>query len=130
MSFSSIKLLYYLTSIFIFLANNLHLMEGTSTMDIINGDVFFEIVDPAELEYTYRIRPAKDFGAPFVSNYLMLVGILLILQLKNSFFRMPHFTLKMCHLCLFFPKMVANLLTILMMLREVWPSLKEGRYVF
>jgi hypothetical protein len=29
--------------------------------------VFFEIIEPEELGYTYRIRPAKDFGAPFVS---------------------------------------------------------------
>lgn len=47
-------------------------MDGTSTVDIINGDVFFEIIDPVELEYTYRIRPAKDFGAPFVSIILYL----------------------------------------------------------
>lgn len=47
-------------------------MDGTSTVDIINGDVFFEIIDPVELEYTYRIRPAKDFGAPFVSTILYL----------------------------------------------------------
>lgn len=51
----------------IILVNNLHTLEGTSTAEIIAGDVFFEIVDPVELEYTYRIRPAKDFGAPFVS---------------------------------------------------------------
>ncbi|CAH1119313.1 unnamed protein product [Phaedon cochleariae] len=48
--------------------NNLHLI-GTSTAEVINGDVFFEIVDPAELEYTYRIRPAKDFGAPFNTSF-------------------------------------------------------------
>lgn len=48
-------------------------MEGTSTLDVINGDVFFEIIDPAELEYTYRIRPAKDFGAPFVCTISMFV---------------------------------------------------------
>lgn len=41
--------------------------DGTSTAEIIGGDIFFEIVDPLELEYTYRIRPAKNFGAPFVS---------------------------------------------------------------
>ncbi|KAG5878621.1 hypothetical protein JTB14_019524 [Gonioctena quinquepunctata] len=50
-------------------ANNLHLIDGTSTAEIINGDVFFEIVDPTELEYTYRIRPAKNFGAPFNSSF-------------------------------------------------------------
>lgn len=37
----------------------------------IGADVFFEIIYPPELEYTYKLRPAKDFGAPFVS----IVGI-------------------------------------------------------
>uniref|UniRef100_T1E2C8 Putative extracellular region n=1 Tax=Psorophora albipes TaxID=869069 RepID=T1E2C8_9DIPT len=46
-------------------ANNLHMYDGIRTQDIIAGDVFFEIVDPPELEYTYRIRPAKDFGGSF-----------------------------------------------------------------
>lgn len=36
-----------------------------TTQDIIAGDVFFEITDPYSLEYTYRLRPAKDFGTPF-----------------------------------------------------------------
>lgn len=48
-------------------ANNLHMYDGIRTQDIIAGDVFFEIVDPPELEYTYRIRPAKDFGTSFES---------------------------------------------------------------
>lgn len=48
-------------------ANNLHMYDGVRTQDIIAGDVFFEIVDPPELEYTYRIRPAKDFGTSFES---------------------------------------------------------------
>lgn len=46
-------------------ANNLHMYDGIRTQDVIAGDVFFEIVDPPELEYTYRIRPAKDFGSSF-----------------------------------------------------------------
>lgn len=29
------------------------------------GDVFFEIIKPEDLEYTYRLRPAKNFGAAF-----------------------------------------------------------------
>lgn len=45
----------------------------TSIVDIkeyeYGGDIFFEITDPPELQYTYRIRPAKSFGTPFVSNY-------------------------------------------------------------
>lgn len=68
-------------------------MEGTSTMDVINGDVFFEVVDPVELEYTYRIRPAKDFGAPFVSS----VWDCLICSTYVNICRMPHFILKMFH---------------------------------
>jgi len=32
------------------------------------GDIFFEITHPPELQYTYRIRPAKTFGVPFVNN--------------------------------------------------------------
>jgi hypothetical protein len=50
-----------------FSANNLHTYDGVSSSDIIGADVFFEIIEPEELGYTYRIRPAKDFGAPFVS---------------------------------------------------------------
>lgn len=55
------------------LANDLHFSDGVSSADVIAGDIFFEIIDPEELGYTYRIRPAKDFGAPFVSNYACLI---------------------------------------------------------
>lgn len=61
-------------------ANNLHVNDGSSIADIIGGDVFFEITEPVELEYTYRIRPAKDFGAPFVS-----AGFKMIVQVLNYF---------------------------------------------
>lgn len=47
---------------------SVHNHQIISTADIVGSDVFFEIIDPIELEYTYRIRPAKDFGAPFVST--------------------------------------------------------------
>ncbi|XP_063622134.1 PRADC1-like protein [Cydia splendana] len=50
-------------------ANDLHFYDGSSTADIIAGDVFFEIVDPPELSYSFRIRPAKDFGAPFNQSF-------------------------------------------------------------
>jgi len=36
--------------------------------DIISADVFFEIVDPKEIAYTYKIRPAQDFGSNFNSS--------------------------------------------------------------
>ncbi|KAF5269377.1 hypothetical protein FQA39_LY08769 [Lamprigera yunnana] len=45
--------------------NNLHMQDGITAAEIIGNDIFFEIIDPVELEYTYRVRPAKDFGAPF-----------------------------------------------------------------
>lgn len=45
--------------------------NGTSTAELIGNDIFFEITDPLELEYTYRLRPAKDFGAPFVRYSLI-----------------------------------------------------------
>ncbi|KZC14974.1 PRADC1-like protein [Dufourea novaeangliae] len=33
-------------------------------------DVFFEIIHPPELEYTYKLRPAKDFGASFNASFM------------------------------------------------------------
>ncbi|XP_069357794.1 PRADC1-like protein isoform X1 [Maniola hyperantus] len=73
--FSNVILHYLLQNISLFLlicttsvspgANDLHFHDGSSTADIIAGDVFFEIIDPPELRYSYRIRPAKDFGASF-----------------------------------------------------------------
>lgn len=48
--------------------------DGVRIQDIIAGDVFFEITDPLELEYTYRIRPAKDFGASFGSSFVVKEG--------------------------------------------------------
>jgi len=41
------------------------------------GDIFFEITHPPELQYTYRIRPAKTFGVPFVNNFLLLISSIL-----------------------------------------------------
>ncbi|XP_055856883.1 PRADC1-like protein [Episyrphus balteatus] len=41
------------------------LADSITTQDIIAGDIFFEIIEPPELEYTYRLRPAKDFGGSF-----------------------------------------------------------------
>uniref|UniRef100_A0A1B0CL84 Putative protease-associated domain protein n=1 Tax=Lutzomyia longipalpis TaxID=7200 RepID=A0A1B0CL84_LUTLO len=48
---------------------SLHMLDEITTQDIIAGDVFFEVLDPEELEYTYRLRPAKDFGAPFNASF-------------------------------------------------------------
>lgn len=46
----------------------MHTYDGIKSHDIINGDVFFEIIEPEELEYTYRLKPAKDFGGSFMSE--------------------------------------------------------------
>lgn len=43
--------------------------RGSFSDTSIGSDVFFEIIYPPELEYTYKLRPAKDFGAPFVSIF-------------------------------------------------------------
>lgn len=43
-----------------------------TTSVIIGSDAFFEIIDPPELEYTYRIKPAKDFGRGFTSDLRLL----------------------------------------------------------
>lgn len=48
--------------------NNLHTYDGIKSYDIINGDIFFEIIEPEELEYTYRLKPAKDFGGTFTMD--------------------------------------------------------------
>lgn len=55
-------------------------LTGSYINTSIGPDVFFEIIYPPELEYTYKLRPAKDFGAPFVSiiNILELIKILQI----------------------------------------------------
>jgi len=49
---------------------NIYFVTGhTSIVDIkeyeYGDDIFFEISHPPELQYTYRIRPAKTFGIPF-----------------------------------------------------------------
>lgn len=42
------------------------MFDNVDIVDIfdLDSDVFFEILDPLELSYTYRIRPAKNFGIP------------------------------------------------------------------
>ncbi|KAL5273306.1 PRADC1 family protein [Megaselia abdita] len=50
--------------------------NSVTTSAIIGNDAFFEITDPPSLGYTYRIRPAKDFGRGF--NELKLQQVRLI----------------------------------------------------
>lgn len=69
MCIKSMEKYTFFNKVFLFnAAGNLHMLDGTSIHDVIGGDIFFEIVDPEELEYTYRLRPAKDFGGSFNSN--------------------------------------------------------------
>lgn len=51
--------------------NNLHTQDGVKSHDMINGDIFFEIIEPQELEYTYRLKPAKDFGTTFTTDFFI-----------------------------------------------------------
>lgn len=46
------------------------LFDNVDIVDIFDyeSDVFFEILEPEELSYTYRIRPASNFGIPLVSS--------------------------------------------------------------
>lgn len=48
--------------------NNLHTYDTSFAYDIINGEIFFEIIEPHELEYTYRLKPAKNFGGSFTTD--------------------------------------------------------------
>ena len=52
-----------------------------STQEIIAGDVFFEITDPYSLEYTYRLRPAKNFGTSFSKK---LEGVALVPTIPSN----------------------------------------------
>lgn len=47
----------------------MHAYDGITTQDIIGGDIFFEVLEPEELEYTYRLRMAKNFGVPFSNSF-------------------------------------------------------------
>ncbi|VVC42251.1 PA domain [Cinara cedri] len=70
---NSVRKILFVVNVFLvcFLAIlNVYLVSGhTTIVDIkeyeYGGDIFFEITDPPELQYTYRIRPAKTFGIPF-----------------------------------------------------------------
>lgn len=43
-------------------------MSNLNAYDETVNDVYFEITDPDDLEYTYRLRPAKNFGAAFTKD--------------------------------------------------------------
>lgn len=60
------------------------MVDGVSTSEIIGGDVFFEIVSPAELEYTFRLRPAKNFGGVFNSSTRLSEVALVLAQPEDA----------------------------------------------
>ncbi|XP_022200447.2 PRADC1-like protein [Nilaparvata lugens] len=43
--------------------------DGASSAELIGGDIFFEIIEPEELSFTYRAKPAKDFGVTFNDTF-------------------------------------------------------------
>ncbi|KAL0269090.1 UNVERIFIED_CONTAM: hypothetical protein PYX00_006927 [Menopon gallinae] len=51
------------------IAHHFNNLEVLSTHEIIGSDVFFEIIEPKELAYTYKIRPAQDFGTTFNATF-------------------------------------------------------------
>lgn len=61
----------------LFSVNNMNMHEGVTTPYIVGGDVFFEIVEPSQLRYTYRIRPATNFGGEFVRHVLFFNTLLI-----------------------------------------------------
>ncbi|CAB3366069.1 Hypothetical predicted protein [Cloeon dipterum] len=50
-------------------ANNLHTFDGGGMVEFIGSDLFFEILEPKVLRYTYKIKPARDFGPTFNSSF-------------------------------------------------------------
>ncbi|XP_028170278.1 PRADC1-like protein [Ostrinia furnacalis] len=69
LSFCKVFLLILFIPVVLPGANDLHFYDGSSSLDVIVGDIFFEIVEPVELRYSYRIRPAKDFGTTFNESF-------------------------------------------------------------
>jgi len=59
---------------FILILNCFFVVYGYDDASKHKEDIFFEIVEPETLHYTFKVRPAQDFGVPF--NYSLLnVGL-------------------------------------------------------
>ncbi|KAK9509439.1 hypothetical protein O3M35_006756 [Rhynocoris fuscipes] len=43
--------------------------DAANSFEIAGQDIFFEIVEPENLRYTYRTRPAKNFGSQFIGDF-------------------------------------------------------------
>ncbi|GFU04017.1 protease-associated domain-containing protein 1 [Nephila pilipes] len=58
--------------IYFFLGNFLILnvfVHGFRDIKYAKDDIYFEIVEPETLHYTFKARPAQDFGVPFNTTY-------------------------------------------------------------
>ena len=53
----------------------MHMVDGTDVAELVGHNWFFEITDPQELAYTYKIRPALDFGGIFVSRFSIIIRL-------------------------------------------------------
>lgn len=58
--------------------------DGITTHEIIGDDVFFEITEPESLEYTYRLRRAKDFGVVYSNSFKINHGLLVLTTPSNG----------------------------------------------
>ncbi|XP_075221358.1 PRADC1-like protein [Lycorma delicatula] len=65
-------------------ANNLHLFDANNAAEMFGNDVFFEILDPEVLRYTYRARPAKDFGVTFNETFYQREALLVPVEPPDS----------------------------------------------
>ncbi|GIY86499.1 hypothetical protein CEXT_467501 [Caerostris extrusa] len=46
-------------------------INGVTNFRHIKDDIYFEIIEPEILHYTFRARPAQDFGVPFEIDKLL-----------------------------------------------------------
>lgn len=46
------------------------LVDVSISVELIGQDIFFEILEPEDLRYTYRTRPAKNFGPSFNASFI------------------------------------------------------------
>lgn len=67
--FGCIVICHFFLPIMTEVATTIRTYNIPDNLEFIDSDVFFEIVEPEELGYTYKIRPAKDFGAPFNESF-------------------------------------------------------------
>ncbi|XP_035233894.1 LOW QUALITY PROTEIN: protease-associated domain-containing protein 1-like [Stegodyphus dumicola] len=64
---------FFISNIFLYI-NFLAVIHGFEDVKGIKEDIYFEIVEPETLHYTFKVRPAQDFGVPF-NDSLQNVGL-------------------------------------------------------